>query len=532
MGSVEGTLGLARTPAAPRAAGFVPGILLSRAGKTCHLLAAMQRALILHGPVPQRIAQLALRVAARAGVSAVHLATAGQDPEQELSKLLASGEPVVATVDSEVLRGRALRLESLRSAVLVAATARPDVVAAECGISERQAERAGELDERARIESHLQCSVDGDLDEVADEVVQLWRRDPLLVATGDRSYRVEVGRGMLGLRVAEAVADAPLVLVVTDGNVEGLHLGKVTEPITRSKKRLLGHVMRPGERSKIVRTIVQIWNVALEGGADRTSVFVGLGGGVVTDVTGFAAATWMRGVRWVCAPTTLLAMVDASVGGKTGVDLRAAKNAVGSFWQPGRVICDMDTLQTEPRRGFVSALAEVVKTALIGDSALLDLVEAEAGAVLARDPKLLEDIVRRCIAVKADVVSRDEREGGLRAVLNLGHTVGHALEAKGEYVALTHGEAVSLGLVAALRMGVRLGVTPESLSERVVRLLERLELPTNLWAHDLAGASELLGHDKKRAGDRLRFVVARDVGRVETISLDLGELRDLARGVG
>jgi shikimate kinase/3-dehydroquinate synthase len=224
-------------------------------------------------------------------------------------------------------------------------------------------------------------------------------------------------------------------------------------------------------------------------------------------------------------------MVDASVGGKTGVDLGAAKNAVGAFWQPAAVMCDVDYLKTEPTRGYRSGLSEVVKTALIGDPELFELLEREAAGIVARDPELLTDIVRRCIRVKARIVSADPREAGLRAVLNLGHTVGHAIEAQAGFERLTHGEAISLGLVAALRIGQRLGHTPAELALRTQRLLERLELMTAIEAEPLADAAELIGHDKKRAGSRVNFVFAQGLGDVVTKPLELAELRSLTRGL-
>jgi 3-dehydroquinate synthetase len=218
-------------------------------------------------------------------------------------------------------------------------------------------------------------------------------------------------------------------------------------------------------------------------------------------------------------------MVDASVGGKTGVDLESAKNAVGAFWQPSAVLCDVHYLRTESKRGFVSALAEVVKTALIGDAEMFTLLEANAERISERDPELSAELVRRCVRVKARIVSFDERESGLRAVLNLGHTVGHALEAQAGYTTLTHGEAVSLGLVAALRLGEALGQTPKDLSERTLALLRRLGLPASLSGQPLEAAAALIGHDKKRAGSDVRFVVARELGHVETMPVPLDELR-------
>ncbi len=245
---------------------------------------------------------------------------------------------------------------------------------------------------------------------------------------------------------------------------------------------------------------------------------------MVTDMTGFAAATYMRGVRWLCIPTTLLAMVDASVGGKTGVDLESAKNAVGAFWQPGAVLCDIDLLRTESRRGFVSGLAEVVKTSVDRRPRAVHAARRERRTNRRADPDLCAELVRRSIRVKARIVSFDEREAGLRAVLNLGHTVGHALEAQAGYTALTHGEAVSLGLVAALRLGVKLAQTSTELSARTIALLARLGLPVVLDRPALEAAAKLIGHDKKRAGGSVRFVFARELGRVETLPLPLNEL--------
>ncbi|HTV23359.1 MAG TPA: 3-dehydroquinate synthase family protein, partial [Polyangiaceae bacterium] len=219
--------------------------------------------------------------------------------------------------------------------------------------------------------------------------------------------------------------------------------------------------------------------------------------------------------------------VDASVGGKTAVDLGQAKNCVGAFWQPSQVFCDVAFSVTEPARGN-TALSEVVKTALIGDAPLLDYLEQHASRVCARDPEVITEIVRRCVRVKARVVSEDAREQGFRAALNLGHTFGHALEAVAGFDRLTHGEAISLGLVAALRVGERLGVTTRPLTQRVTTLLERLGLPTDLSREPLAPAAALIGLDKKRKGSGVKFVLARDAGHIEFRSLELRELERMA----
>jgi shikimate kinase/3-dehydroquinate synthase len=317
--------------------------------------------------------------------------------------------------------------------------------------------------------------------------------------------------------------------LVSDHNVAKLHVSALEALLSGAKKRVARLDFTPGEQHKNLASIQQALETALAAGLDRKSRFVALGGGVTTDMTGFAAASYLRGVSWVGLPTTLLSMVDASVGGKTGVDLGAAKNAVGAFWQPTSVLCDVDYLKTEPERGYRSGLAEVVKTAIIGDPELFDLLERETAGINARDPELLTDIVRRCIRVKARIVSADPREAGLRAVLNLGHTVGHAVEAQAGFERLTHGEAVSLGLVAALRIGQKLGHTPPELTERTRTLLTQLQLMTAIENEPLAQAAELIGHDKKRAGSKVSFVFARALGDVTIVPLDLAELRELTR---
>lgn len=385
-----------------------------------------------------------------------------------------------------------------------------------------------ELRQTAYAEAHAQVATDGRaIEDVAADVTEIWRRDGLAVAAGDRSYSVEIGQGLVGSRLKSVVGSASKVVLVSDQTVFALHGG--------SAQAALGTpaicVLSPGEQHKHVGSVEGIWRAAQAAEADRKTCFVALGGGVVTDMTGFAAATYQRGVRWVGVPTTLLAMVDASVGGKTGVDLGPAKNAVGAFHQPGSVLCDVDLLATEGARGFQSALAEVVKTAIIGDPALFDLLETETARVLERSTDLVAELVRRSIRVKARIVSADERESGLRAVLNLGHTVGHALESQGAYTRLSHGEAVSLGLVAALKIGERLGRTPADLTERTETLLARLGLPTDVAHEPLGEAVALIGHDKKRAGKKLKFVVARGLGEVDTTDLELAELSRLTLGL-
>jgi shikimate kinase/3-dehydroquinate synthase len=379
-----------------------------------------------------------------------------------------------------------------------------------------------EMRRTAYEEAHARLATEGrSIEDVAREALRIWRRDPLAVAAGERSYAVEIGGDFARERLPDLLRTASSVVLVSDETVFGLHGAAIRAALGDPALVLLA----PGEQHKQLASVERIWRAAQGAEADRKACFVALGGGVVSDIAGFAAASYLRGVRWIGVPTTLLAMVDASVGGKTGVDLGSAKNAVGAFHQPAAVLCDVAMLATESARGFRSALAEVVKTAIIGDPGLFDLLETDTERVLERSRELLEELVRRSIRVKARIVSQDEREDGLRAVLNLGHTVGHALESQGEYTRLSHGEAVSLGLVAATRIGTRLGSTPPELAERVERVLARLGLPVDIGREPLGDAVKLLGLDKKRAGKKLKFVVARSLGDVACTEIELSDLR-------
>jgi len=458
---------------------------------------------------------------------------------EALAEVLGAAQPAVVALGGGALLSRAQRLRAMDAAVVVTLTA---------GVEEtlRRAERqSGQRplldgpDARARIESLLEqrapayaechASLDTSTAEpavLADRLLDIWRRDGVGVASGEYSYAVEIGSGIALEGVRSWASRATLVLLISDSNVAPLHAAPLLSAL-RSVAPVELIELPAGEAHKTLATVESIWRRASALGADRSSLFVGLGGGVVTDIAGFAAAGWMRGVRWVGIPTTLLAMVDASVGGKTAVDLGQAKNCVGAFWQPCQVFCDVDYSVTEPARGN-SALSEVVKTALIGDAPLLDYLERNAELVLGRDPEAIAHVVRRCVRVKARVVGEDARELGFRAALNLGHTFGHALESVAGFDRLSHGEAISLGLVAALRVGQRLGVTPPELATRVTTLLERLCLPTDLSREPLAEAAKLIGLDKKRKGKSVKFVLVRDAAQIEFRALELAELERLA----
>ncbi len=441
-------------------------------------------------------------------------------------------DAVVLSVGGGALLDRGMRLDVLERARVVTLRASAAEVARRSATDTARPLLGATADVHALLElrasSYAEChaSVDTEGRDIAAVVADVCGHvdvSLVAVACGRDSYSVQVGAGVTAGALARR--DAPGGhLLVTDSNVGALYADQVAEWLGAAGQ-VHRVVLTPGEEHKSLEGMRSLWAAAAGFGLDRRCHVFSLGGGVVSDMAGFFAATWLRGVSWGLAPTSLLAMVDASVGGKTGVDFLDMKNAVGAFWQPRFVVCDTAFLATEPLRGFRSAVSEVVKTALIGDAALLDLLETRQPELLARDPALLADIVERCVTVKARIVSRDPREAGLRAVLNLGHTVGHALEAHTEFRQFTHGEAVSLGLMVALRLGEQLGRTPGALVARVHALLTSLELPTEVAPELLSASLSLLYRDKKRHGAKIRFVFAHDVGEVTTADLPMESLQ-------
>jgi 3-dehydroquinate synthase len=308
----------------------------------------------------------------------------------------------------------------------------------------------------------------------------------------------------------------------------GRRLGLVTHPALEETHgyastvidslREVGHdaylaTVPPGEESKSLDQAAQLCRELVRAGLDRGSGLLALGGGVVGDLAGFVAATLFRSIAFVNLPTTLLAQVDSSVGGKTGVNLPEGKNLVGTFYQPRLVLADVGTLQTLPDREFRSGLAEVVKHAMIADANLFQMLESDAARILARDKAVLETIVARNCAIKARVVEQDEREAGLRTVLNFGHTVGHAVEAARGYGAVTHGEAVAFGMVVAAELSVRRGLCPVEDARRLEALLRRFGLiPASLPSPELL--EKYIVRDKKMRDGVLQFVLTPGVGSV------------------
>jgi len=327
--------------------------------------------------------------------------------------------------------------------------------------------------------------------------------------------RVHVRRGALerlGGLVRRATG-AGRVVVVSDARVAELHGGRALRSLRRAGVAAdLVRVPR-GEPAKRPAVLARLWERLASLGVARREALVALGGGAVGDVAGFAAATWLRGIPWVCVPTTVLAQVDSSIGGKTGIDLARGKNLVGAFHQPLLVVADPDTLATLPSRQRRSGLAEVVKTGMAVDAALFRWVERHAEALERGDPAVLTVAVRATLAAKARVVRRDvrEREGGVRTALNLGHTLGHAIEAAHGYRRMLHGEAVAVGMCAAAWLSVRLAGLTERDRLRLIDLLGRLRLPRTMPPTSAARLQAAMRHDKKRARG-LRWVLTPRMG--------------------
>lgn len=337
------------------------------------------------------------------------------------------------------------------------------------------------------------------------------------VPLGDRSYDISIGTGNLvdvG-RWVTSLRSVTHAVVISDANVAKHYQQRVEEAIAGEGVRVTSLVVPAGEPSKSVSTAQSLWEAALADRVDRKSVVVALGGGVVGDLAGFIAATMTRGLDFFQIPTSLLAQVDSSVGGKVGINLPSAKNIVGAFWQPKGVLIDTAVLETLPRREYLSGLAEVVKYGVILDAEFFSYLEANIQPMLDRDPAVLQKIVARSCELKAQVVAEDETETtGLRAILNYGHTYCHALETVAGYGEYLHGEAVSVGMLCASRLGEKLGVFDAESTQRQFKLLSALELPVATPKLDERAILSVMQRDKKVEHGKLRFIVPHRIGKV------------------
>lgn len=474
------------------------------------------------------------RVEARAGMAISEIfARSGEAAfralERECARALLDEDQIVVALGGGTVADESTRRAMLGAGLLVTLDAPVDVLIKRVGA--RGAGRpmlTGDVASRLRAllaerrgvyaEAHGRVDATRSVDDVAASIVALVREEPVAVALGERSYAVEIAAGCRA-RWHERTKGFSGRVFVADRNTERYLPGA-------------GHadasvVLEPGEANKDIRAVERIWDAGLSLGGDRGACVVAVGGGVVGDLAGFAAATLLRGVAFGQVPTSLLAMVDSSVGGKTGFDRPQGKNLVGAFHQPRFVLCDVETLETLPREERIAGLAEVVKSAWLEGEADVVALEEDVDALVAGDPGATERAIRRSVRTKARVVAADEQEAGLRMCLNLGHTLGHALEAAAGFGGLRHGEAVALGLIAAMRIGRRLGDAGTDAEPRMVRLLSRLGLPTDLDRRIDARVLSFVGADKKRAGARVGFVVPGEPGRHRVVPLGLDDLSAL-----
>ena len=348
----------------------------------------------------------------------------------------------------------------------------------------------------------------------------------LRVELGARSYPIRIGAGLLDARALwRGAITGKHVLIVSNEVVAPLYLERVRAQLDDVALSTL--VLPDGEAHKTLASAARVFDALAALKASRDACIVALGGGVIGDLAGFAAACWMRGIGFVQMPTTLLAMVDSSVGGKTAVDLPAGKNLVGAFHQPRAVVIDTATLATLPERELRAGLAEVIKYGALGDAQFFNWLELHATQLLARDPAALAEAIAHCCAQKAGIVARDETEQGERALLNFGHTFGHALETVAGYGTLLHGEGVAIGMCLAAELSSRLGRAPAQDGERLRQLLTQCGLPTSVPG-GLRGDQVLatMKLDKKNLSGRLRLILWRGIGQAEIVEgVDESQIR-------
>ena len=339
------------------------------------------------------------------------------------------------------------------------------------------------------------------------------------VELGNRSYAIKIASGLLRQLGGECtrLKLGDRCAIITDTNVGKLFAKRAYESLVKAGFEPSLITVPAGETAKSLRTVQSCYDQLAEQRLERKSFIVALGGGVVGDLAGFVAATYLRGIPFVQVPTSLLAQVDSSVGGKTGVNLRAGKNLVGAFHQPHFVLCDLETLKTLPDREYISGLAEIIKYGVIYDAILFAQLEHKLPKLLQRDVPTVRTIIARCCEIKADIVGQDETESGLRAILNFGHTIGHAIENSSGYGKYLHGEAIAIGQVAAAKLSQEILGLPSGDAERIEKLFLQAGLPVKIKLSSVQRRKLLaaMNLDKKVSGGEVTFVLAEKIGRVK-----------------
>ncbi|MEN6314372.1 MAG: 3-dehydroquinate synthase [Clostridiaceae bacterium] len=344
------------------------------------------------------------------------------------------------------------------------------------------------------------------------------------VDLGDRGYPIYVTLDFSGL--GKACASAKLsgkMVVITDSNVDKYYCDACVEALSEAGAEVSRHVIQAGENSKNLDTLRDIYRKLVLQKIDRQSALIALGGGVVGDITGFAAATFMRGIQYVQIPTSLLAQADSSIGGKTGVDFEGAKNMIGAFYQPKFVFINVNTLRTLPERELKAGLAEVLKHGLILDADFYDYVDYNINKIFSFDETVLQYITKMDCTIKGEVVEQDEREGELRAILNFGHTIGHAVESVSKF-SMLHGECVSVGIAGAYRLALKMGMVTAKMVGKVENTLGKAGLPVKVYGMDADLIYDRMFCDKKVRDGKLNFVLPKNIGEVIQCAVDNEEL--------
>ncbi len=352
--------------------------------------------------------------------------------------------------------------------------------------------------------------------------------EELRVNLGERSYPIYIGYYTLKdlCKNLKKIIPQGKVALITNIPIAKIYLETVKTGLEKEGYEVLEIKIPEGERYKSLGGAKKIYDRLVDFSLERVSPIISLGGGVIGDLSGFVAATFLRGVPWIQVPTTLLAQVDSSVGGKTAVNHPKGKNLIGAFYQPRLVFIDIATLKTLERREFLAGMAEVVKYGIITNEGLFRFLERSISQILALDEESLSAIVKRSLTIKAEIVERDEREAGLRSILNLGHTLGHAIEAISGYTTYRHGEAIAIGMVGAAKISANLGICKKGVFEQIEQLLQRIGLPTDLpfQGKDLIPFMEV---DKKVVSGKVRFILIEEIGKVRISPLRPEEIVDL-----
>jgi len=346
----------------------------------------------------------------------------------------------------------------------------------------------------------------------------------LNINLNDRSYPIYITTDFntLGKSIQSAGVNGKIV-VVTDSNVDKLYAGICIDVLTAYGFDVYKYVIEAGEKSKNLDTVRDIYKFLIEVKLDRSSALLALGGGVVGDITGFAAATFLRGISFIQVPTSLLAQADSSVGGKVGVDFEGSKNIIGAFYQPKLVYLNVNTLSTLPKRELQSGLAEVIKHGIIADRSFYEYIEHNLDKIMELDENTMQYVARTNCMIKGNIVEQDEKESHLRAVLNFGHTIGHAVESVSNFE-LLHGECVSIGMIGAFKMAEYMGMVDEKATKRVSDILTLAGLPVRIKDLDIEKVFEQMFYDKKIRNNRLTFVLPKDIGEVIQVKIDNSEL--------